>query len=79
MHIRSGEISKETPLESYVIHIYRRVPGDPKGIIGTVEIAGAGKEQAFHSLREVCDILMAPTKRRRRKRLGGTLPPDGRE
>ena len=61
-------------MDSYVIHIYRRVPGDPKGIIGTVEVAGAGKTRAFKNLQEVCDILTA-TPRKRSRTCGGGKPP----
>ena len=61
-------------MDSYVIHIYRRVPGDPKGIIGTVEVAGVGKAHTFRSLQEVCDILAATPRKRRRTRGGGKPP-----
>jgi hypothetical protein len=69
-----ARFSLEDELDSYVIHIYRREPGDPKGIIGTVEVAGEGKAYTFRNLQEVCDILTATPRKRGRTRGGGKPP-----
>lgn len=48
-------------MNSYVIHIYRRMLDDPQAIVGTVEIAGVDGKQPFKNLRQMCEILLAPS------------------
>jgi hypothetical protein len=54
-------------MDSYVVRIYRRDPKDPRRLVGVVEQAGeeASREQAFHDLAELMEILASTRTTRR--------------
>ncbi|MGH8718110.1 MAG: hypothetical protein ACREV0_04090 [Burkholderiales bacterium] len=54
-------------MDSYIIHIYRRTRGRPEAVVGTVEIAGVEGQRSFSNLKEMCEILLAPSAGYRRQ------------
>jgi hypothetical protein len=50
--------TQSTPLESYVVRIYRRSSRLPVRLTGTVEIVADGSELRFNGLRELQRILV---------------------
>jgi hypothetical protein len=44
-------------MDSYVVRIYRRGGKKPRILIGTAEVAGAGKKMAFSNVDELWEIL----------------------
>jgi len=47
-------------MERYVVHIYRRNPGDPKNIAGTVQCGGGRGRKWFLSTDALVAILASP-------------------
>jgi hypothetical protein len=65
------------PPESYVVRIYRRKPGGPGRIAGTVEIVASGTERSFNGVRELQQILggsAAPASAPKHRAKGGHHP-----
>ena len=44
-------------MDSYVVRIYRRGGKKSRILIGTVEVAGAGRKEAFSNIEELWEIL----------------------
>ena len=55
---------QSTPLESYVVRIYRRSSRLPARLTGTVEIVADGSELRFNGLRELQRILVSRQRHR---------------
>jgi hypothetical protein len=53
------ETSERCVTESYIVRIYRRSGKDSHALVGSVEDAGSGANQVFHTLSELCAILTA--------------------
>ena len=59
-------------MDSYVVRIYRRAGRKSRILIGTAEMAGAGRKMAFSNIEELWEIL------RRRKVRDLYAPPSPR-
>ena len=59
-------------MDSYVVRIYRRDGKKSRILIGTVEVAGAGRKMAFSNIDELWEIL------KRRKGRDLCAPPSPR-
>jgi hypothetical protein len=44
-------------VETYIVRIYRREPGDPDHIAGTLEIPGCSEMQPFLNIEELLNIF----------------------
>lgn len=45
-------------IETYIIRIYRRDPGDPRRLTGLLESVDSGTRSAFHTLNDLRKLLV---------------------